>query len=406
MKESELQQQQTREKVRMLAILPWLKLQEPIKVGGVFFTPFSISNGDPASVFNEFKEDITRILSSYRDIRGETIGECALAYTDEKDPCNSNIDIRLISNAAHMLAFASLAKNQFCVQIRNYINSSCFETIFQEFSKGREFISIMTRRRDGCFRLRGQKHGEVKFSMPLQCAHIDTPVFDDLLLTSLGYVLREGEPLARRLMQSIWLYNLACSDSHTISLEREIVLMVSAFEQLFSRCQGANDLACKIETLLDGYGSIEVEDCSRIDRIKLSDGNENTEKQWYICRKWMQEIYQLRNDYTHGNDPTRRTWGWNVLEHSLMASFVFPLTVKILLAQESKYSLTEADKVRMGSIDILLNAQNWFKPTDPSAAVSTWQKTINDYKLRSRLERAVEKVIEKRTSQATKQPEE
>jgi len=383
----------------MLAILPWLKLQEPIKVGGVFFTPFSVSKGDPASLFYEFKEDITRILSSYRDIRGETIGECALSYTDEKDPCDSSIDIHLTSNAAHLLAFAGLAKNKFCVQLGNYTNSSCFETVFQEFSKGAKFIRIMTRRRDGCHYLTGQKHGEVKFSMPLECANRNTPVFDDALLISLGYVLEEREPLARRLMQSIWLYNLACSDSHRISLEREIVLMVSAFEQLFSRCQGANDLACKVETLLNGYGSVKVGDCSRIDRIKLSNGNENTEKQWYICRKWMQEIYQLRNDYTHGNDPTRRTWGWNVLEHSLMASFVFPLTVKILLAQESKYSLTEADKVRIGAIDILLNAQDWFKSADPSTAISTWQKTISDYKFRVRLERGIEKVIKKRYSE-------
>jgi len=399
MSEPETQQRPLKEG-KILVLLPWLKLRNPVKIKDLFFTPYSIQSVDPKCVFNSFKKEINRILSSYRDIRGDIINECALAYIDVKDPCSSTVDVRLMSNASHMLAFAGLAKNKFCVQLGSYTNSSYFEIVFQEFSKDSEFIRIITRRRDGCFHLMGQKHGEVKFSMPLECANRDAPVFDDALLISLGYVLEEREPLARRLMQSIWLYNLACSDSHRISIEREIVLMVSGFEQLFSRCQGANDLACKIDTLLDGYGSVIVDNCSRINDIKLTSGKEKIEEQWFLHRKWIQELYKLRNDYTHGDDPMRRSWGWNDLEHSLMAAFVFPLIVKLLLAQKSQYSIVETDNVRMGAIDILLNAQDWFK-RDPATGISTWQKTISDYKFHSNLERAIEKVIEKRGSQPT-----
>lgn len=405
MDESNSQSEQAKEEGKRLALLPWLKLQAPITIASVVFTPFSIKDDVTSSVFRGFNENIKRILSSYRDIRGEAISECVLAYTDGNNPCNNDLDIRLISNAAHMLAFAGLAKNKFCVQLGNYTNSSYFETVFQEFSKDSEFIRIMTRRRDGYFHLMGQKHGEVKFSMPLECANRDSPVFDDALLISLGYVLEQKEPLARRLMQSIWLYNLACSDSHRISIDREIVLMISAFEQLFSRCQGANDLACKIDTLLDGYGSVKVDNCSRIENIKLTSGRENIEKQWSIHRKWIQELYQLRNDYIHGDNPMRRSWGWDVLEHSLMGAFLFPLIVKILLSHESKYELIEADKVRLGTIDKLLNAQDWFKP-DPATGISTWNKTISDYKFDSHLERAIEKVIEKQGSQPTETSQE
>jgi len=62
--------------------------------------------------------------------------------------------------------------------------------------------------------------------------------------------------------------------------------------------------------------------------------------------------------------------------------------------------MSEIDNVRMGAIDILLNAQDWFK-RDPATGISTWQKTISDYKFHSHLERAIEKVIEKRGSQPT-----
>jgi hypothetical protein len=397
MSESESKQEQPKEESKMLSLLPWLKLEVPIKVKEVVFTPYSIMSGDPEHVLHSFKKEIDRVLSSYRDIRGRIINECAIAYTDKKDPCSSAVDIRLVSNASHMLTFAALARKKFCVQFGSYANSSYFETVFQEFSKESEFVRIMTRRRDGWFHSMGHKHGEVKFAMPLECAERATPVFDDALLMSLGYVLEEKEPLARRLMQSIWLYNLACSDSHRISIDREIVLMVSAFEQLFSGCHGANDLACKVDTLLDNYGSTIVGNCPRINDIKLTSGKENLEKQWFIHRKWIQELYQLRNDYTHGDDPGRRSWGWNNLEHSLMAAFLFPLIAKILLSQQSQYSLVEADWIRMGAIDKLLNAQNWFG-RDPATGISTWQKVISDHKFNSCVERAIEKIINKRES--------
>jgi hypothetical protein len=400
MSESESNQEQPKEEGKVLSLLPWLKLEVPIKVNEVVFMPYSIQSGDPEHVFHSFKKEIDRVLSSYRDIRGRIINECALAYTDKEDPCSSAVDIRLVSNASHMLTFAALARNKFCVQFGSYANSSYFETVFQEFSKESEFIRIMTRRRDGCFYLMGHKHGEVKFSMPLECAKRDTPVFDDVLLISLGCVLEEKEPLARRLMQSIWLYNLACSDSRRISIDREIVLMVSAFEQLFSRCQGADDLACKVDTLLDNYGSTIVGNCPRISDIKLTGGKENLEKQWFIHRKWIQELYKLRNDYTHGDDPVRRSWGWNNLEHSLMAAFVFPLIAKILLAKQSQYSLVEADHVRLGAIDKLLNARDWFG-RDPATGISMWQKVISDHKFNSCVERAIEKVIRKQQAPST-----
>jgi len=59
--------------------------------------------------------------------------------------------------------------------------------------------------------------------------------------------------------------------------------------------------------------------------------------------------------------------------------------------------MSEIDDVRMGVIDILLNAQDRFK-RDPATGISTRQKTISDYKFHSHLERAIEKVIEKRGS--------
>ena len=368
-----------------LAFLPWFTLQGPAVIGEVTFTPFSISDGDPESIFADFRDDIVRILSGYRGIKGEPIESCTLAYIDYKVPCSKSADDRLIANAAHLLAFAGIAQNEYCVNSGNYINSSCLQSVTQLFSKDSEFITLNTRRRDGSSYLGGMKHGEVIFSIPHQCAHVKPPVFDDNFVTSLGYVLHDNDSLSKRMMQSIWLFNEGCSDSNMISFEREVVLFASAFEQLLD-CENCYHLTKIFGELLEDYSSITVENSNRSEDIKLSKEHAEDEKKWYLSRKWIKELYDLRSDYTHGEDTTRRSWGWNDFEHTLMASFVFPLIVKILLAQESQYTLTDDDKIYLGCIDYILNAQKWFEPPEPSEATATWMKIIGDYRLHYRVE--------------------
>ncbi len=381
-----------------LAFLPWFTLQGPAVIGEVTFTPFSISDGDPESIFADFRDDIVRILSGYRGIKGEPIESCTLAYIDYKVPCNKSADDRLIANAAHLLAFAGIAQNEYCVNLGNYINSSCFQSVTLLFSKDKEYLTLNNRRRDGSSYLKGMKHGEVIFSIPHQCAHVKPPAFDDNFLTSLGYVLHENDPLSKRMVQSIRQFNEACSDSYMISFEREVVLFASAFEQLFG-CENCYQITQKLGELLKDYNSVMVENSSRYEDIILTRDYEDAEKKWCLYRKWIQEMYQLRSCYVHGLDTSERSWGWNDLEHTLMASFAFPLIVKLLLAQESKYVLTETDEVHLGAIDKLLDAQGWFEPKDPSKFNSNWRDTISDSDNDYKLERTVEKYVGKHHSQ-------
>ena len=72
-----------------LAFLPWLTLQNPAVIGEVAFTPFSISDGDPSSIFVDFRNYIVRFLSGCRGIKGEPIESCTLAYINPHFPCIS-----------------------------------------------------------------------------------------------------------------------------------------------------------------------------------------------------------------------------------------------------------------------------------------------------------------------------
>ena len=80
--------------------------------------------------------------------------------------------------------------------------------------------------------------------------------------------------------------------------------------------------------------------------------------------------------------------------------------VKLLLAQESKYTLNEIDEIHCGTISKLLDAQDWFTPPDPSQSLCTWRKTISDYKFHLSAERAVEKIVQTQNPEECKDSEE
>jgi hypothetical protein len=68
-----------------------------------------------------------------------------------------------------------------------------------------------------------------------------------------------------------------------------------------------------------------------------------------------------------------------------MASFVFPLAVKILLAQASKYRLLDSDMNHLEVIDLLLNQTDW---AGRSGNHTKWSETIHEHMMNRSLDRA------------------
>jgi len=362
----------------ILMLLPWLQLSEPLSIRGIHFTPYPTDTS--SNIFNKFQDDIARILKSYRNIQNKPITKCVLVYLDETDPCKALSDEKtsLIYETVHLLAFCALSKNEYFSQESHYANYSMFESFFQYFNDGNKWVTLTSRRRDG-ETMSTYEHEEVYFNIPVQCAsqaklgRVEAP-----LLKALNLSFKTPNNQVRRLLQSISLYDQAQTDSSTVLPQREVVILASAFEQLFENCHGADDLACKLGTHLDNYGSIKYSKSLRAKDFKIPEDpkKKKTESRWFLHQKWIQEFYQLRNDIIHGNDRKQRTWGWSIHEHLVMASFVFPLLVKLLLTQSSAYQLTEDDIGLLQAVDPLLNQQGWAEDDENQNCLSKWQSTI------------------------------
>ena len=378
-----------------LILLPWLKLESPVTVCKIGFA--SYKKDQVPAVFQPYGDDIARILASYCDIKGNPISQCILGYFQNGDACKNLTDAEVlrVNETAQLLAFCGLSRNEYFAQLGDYTNSTAFQVFFQRFSPGSELIALTIRRRDGETLSGGYKHGEIKFSIPVQCAHLELCRVDLPLLEAFNKCLDSPDAQVGRLVQAMSLYDQAHTDSDAVMSRREVILIASAFEQLFANCNGADDLACKVSSLLDNYGSIKVGTSARSSMIQFSKGREKQEGDWFIHRKWAQELYQMRNDFTHGNEIARRRWGWSITEHLVMASFMFPLLVKILLAESSNYILTKTDLNHMKAIDHLLDLTGWSEESEEDRNNTKWRELMLKHELNHALDDAFERAWNK-----------
>jgi hypothetical protein len=211
--------------------------------------------------------------------------------------------------------------------------------------------------------------------VPLQVTSFNNLCLDREFCVGLDKGLSANSQVIRNLSTALSFFALANTDNEVMLPEAEIILMGSAFEQLF-HTEGAYKLCRKFGALFKPCGTVTVQQAlSNRPGIAIDPEPETRQKQWFVHRKWIEELYKLRSGYIHGNSITNRSWGWEPYEHLVMGAYVFPLTVKILLSREGHCSLSEEDTDRCRAIDRLLSKVHWkYIPKNNNSSI--WQTTL------------------------------
>lgn len=90
--------------------------------------------------------------------------------------------------------------------------------------------------------------------------------------------------------------------------------------------------------LFDGYALTQTTWASYKDSLQSGP--------WLV--RWVEEFYDHRSAI-HGRPA--RTSVWEPWEHGLIATVVWGLSVKLLLAEAGRYSLTDADRIEIQALD-------------------------------------------------------
>jgi len=367
--------------IKTVVFFPWLIIPKPIKIGNIIFVPFNL-NGNIHNKLNDIKDIMAKILSSYRNFENEKVTSCVVACNEDiNPPWNwANKYFEEIRAAAYFLTLAAFAKNNYFSSFRNYANSSIFTLYNQNFQEKHENITIIKRRRDMPIWDGGYKHGTPLFPIPLPCTNCDVKV-DIPFAEALGKAYLDNFPLIGRLIPALQFFNLANTDSELMQEEAEIILMASAFEQLLGT-KRARELSCEIGELFKKYGRVSVKDALQSrPGIKL-DHQHPEQNQWFVHRKWAEELYDLRSKFVHGELIKNRQWGWSPQEHLVFGAFAFPLVVKLCLAGENRYKLTKEDEGHCISVDFLLKEKDWHLKSESDNNQSKWQEVIFDVRVR------------------------
>ena len=169
--------------MKQIAFLPWLRLKTTYCIAGVEFVPLRDVSSTTPPILTDAINPLTAILSGYIDRKGQPINNCVVATISDRGWNLADAGFVDVEWAAALLFLASLASNQYFRPIGSYVNSSSFRVLWQNFS-GSD-IALTSRRRDGRSIDGGYKHGQVKFSAPLQCSLGKTVKVDDVLLKAL-----------------------------------------------------------------------------------------------------------------------------------------------------------------------------------------------------------------------------
>ncbi len=370
--------------------MPWLWLAKPVSANGFNFVPFLDSSEAVAAPLTGLKDVFPTILSSYYDAQEKPRQNCVIV-TDESaqhpdEPWNlSEARLDAIRWASSLLFLASWAANEYFTPIGSYVNDTSFQLYFQRFTEPVDFVSLSYRKRDGRVLYGGPKHGEIHFTMPLHSSSCQFQVEVDFL-ASLNAADAARSPIVERLKAVLPLVRLANTDNDVMTLDAEAALMGFAFEQYF-QVDKARDLAAKFDALFNVHGKTTAL-AAQANRPGIYPGPDPRYTQaqlgWFVAKIWMLELHQYRSAVAHGGSLSGRTWGWSPFEHLVMAAFVFPLAVKLSLANEGLYLLSREDKIRCRSVDALLSQTDWANEQG-SSMHTHWQSIIREQKREVRL---------------------
>lgn len=332
----------------VLFFLPWAAIDQEVAVGNLRLTPY-VRGEEPGELNGIPQADIDAVLGSYGnqtffpnpETSSHVTQATILTWQDDVeglDVPEEVIGLRL--EQARYVTFAAIANRRLCANV-GYCNTDGYQVIAQRFQADTPgATALTTRRRDG----HGTHYvGEAPLPRFIRPHHVDGHLgFDvDIWLLQALLELSEGD-LKARVDEAVDSYLLANTDSRTMRERSEMVLMRVAFETVFEANHVTSDLRSRFhEHFRHELPTPPVwSDGSLSEEVWRRRWNRPEHRPLDV---WVQDFCASRNAAAHGPRGARVPAIWQPHNHLLFSSWLFPLVVKKLLANEGHYALSDED---------------------------------------------------------------
>lgn len=362
----------------MLAFFPWATVTDRLSFGAFHIVPCAEALADPTAAPN--RDAVTAILESYGHRRPVDRGNVPLLVSIADQPfadltgdqIAASFDFRL------RLAFSVLAARKFFSL--HYCNSDSLRLVIQGFTPDRSGSAlIVTRRRDG--QTNNLVSGDsVRVARPHHAPWCELPRDTDAeCLRSIEATIVQEDERATRLSDAIQIFVGANSDSPDVGLRTELVDSVGAFSRLFDVWNENDTVSFFVKTLPEDPDP----DLSWLGaRVSRDPMRKMLAKGKSVREVWLADAYRLRSQYGHGHvGESSYKSAWAPEEHLLLAAYVFPLTVKAVLAAWGYYEWTEDDQMHSDAFDSLATLDA-FSTTTSGDESHPWTKMLSKFQMR------------------------
>ena len=345
--------------------LPWLPLDEPVAMGPLLFDHWSeVRERAP----DDARETADQLLANFFDVYGYPIDPVICFFSDRSPTARlHDVERDFVRTQTFLLALAGLAENVYLHHAFEPMTAAHVRRLFLNFEVGRPAIYPVRRRREGWAQGRWRSGG-LRMMKPFAAAARPTAAGEHPLMTlyrqqfvdSLSECVGADDHLSRAITQSVVPFLRANDMDEYGSVEQDIVWLVAAIEQLIG-------LGLQVKVTARGFDlGVKVADLfpERWTRQRRTD-----------CRRWMNDLNRKRNEL-HGQ--AVQTEAWQPWAHALLASELYPLVVKALLAHKDRYILDSLDLAQIEAFPLRAVLVGGAGPFNQTALGEAWHQALAD----------------------------
>lgn len=359
----------------VLFFLPWTSVSEERRIAGMRLIPYE-RRRLPGELLGISQEALDGVLGNYGD-RGygaqspRPIHQAVLIIWDDDAPgldvSDAQIQHRLVQGS--YLAFSALAGRRLCSTF-GYYNADTLQIVAQRFDVGSPSHScITTRRRDGGTQNMLAGNRGLKFIRPY---HVDNSARVSLDFPLMEALIRipDGE-LKQRIDEAIVAFLRANTDASSLDERSELILMRVAIDTLLG---ASHDKPAFRKAINEHFAELPNPPIWH----KGSQDESTWRKHWDSnverpLDAWVHDFSAARNAAAHGPAKGQQGSLWPRHNHLIFSTWLMPLIVKKMLAQEGLYELNAEDKVARAGFEVFL-AHDLLALTDNGDDTVWWQK--------------------------------
>jgi hypothetical protein len=351
-----------------ICVLPWLPLDEPLSFGAIRIDHWSAVR---ENVEEPARMTADSLLRSFRNIHNQPV-DTPICWFANRSPTAYLAwdDIQQMRHHVFFLGLAGIAENAYLHDFEQ-VNATHCRRVFQFFRSDLAQVSLIRRRREGHWRS-PWRASEILSVMPPAAQGRPTaagrppywPLYRQDFLDALAGCVDPDDALSRGIRQSVGPFLRGNEMDEYSSAEQDIVWLAAALEQLLgvARGQQAGRRGARLHLSIGGLFKSWWE----VSELRL-------------VRRWATNFYHKRNEI-HGAPAKANNWhDW---AHALLATVVYPLAVKVLLARAGRYELNGFDQSGIMAFPARIAYVEGRGEQDQRAVGWQWQLALRDAAIR------------------------